>query len=322
MKIYVAVLVFLVLSSIGTKAQKIHFTDETNVWRGVHIDGSSGNPNIILTSGYTFRYLRDTILQNTRYHVIGSTATAAIREDTLLGKVYFRFITQRIRDYEADTGEHVLYDYNLQVGDTFRTDNAMGAFYAVVNAMDSTLIAGNYYKIWHFSNTHSPTYGNLALGTIVEGIGSVGYPLWPVSFIDFEDAFQLHCFSNAGSQPSINPAIRLPFYASSTNWGPPTTDYFNNTTSCTLDVNEFGHHKSIGIFPNPGGKEIVFETVPALNGGTMIIYNSTGQIMVKADLKDVTVINVGQWLDIPGVYFCDVRDSKFSHIYSGSFIFR
>ena len=90
-----------------------------------------------------------------------SNIIGAIREDTLEKKIYFHNFNDEI----------VLYDFNLDVGDTiFYSTNFWYYldYYKVVNNIDSIFVCGQYRKRWHLTNSlyYFPD-------TWIEGIGSV-----------------------------------------------------------------------------------------------------------------------------------------------------
>ena len=90
-----------------------------------------------------------------------SYVIGAIREDTIQKKVYFHNFMNEI----------ILYDFTIEVGDTIHyTTNLYYTldYYKVVEAIDSTLINGQYRKTWFLTNSY------LIMPDIwIEGIGSV-----------------------------------------------------------------------------------------------------------------------------------------------------
>ena len=107
-----------------------------------------------------------------------------IREDTTLKKVFFV--------HPNDTSEYLLYDFNLQVGDTLKGYLEPDAYQPdTIILIDSVLVGESYRKRW-FVNSYYNIY-------IIEGIGST-YGLIdpsPVGVIDANDN-ELTCYSENG----------------------------------------------------------------------------------------------------------------------------
>ncbi len=114
----------------------------------------------------------------------------AYREDTVAKKVYF------IQAF--NTTEELLYDFNLQVGDTVQ--GYLEAFATdpdTVQTIDSVLVGGNYRKRWNINSCYDIS--------IIEGIGSTYgfYQFSPGCDPDFPN-YVLDCFIQDGS--SIYPS--------------------------------------------------------------------------------------------------------------------
>src|SRR5690606_5152815 len=148
MKNILLLISFLAACSI-TQAQKIRFTDTSNEWNlGIGYLGSPPG-----TFQYSYRYIRDTVINGFTYSDFGF---GYVREDSSIKKVYVKnlnrvhglFILQLL-----DTNEIVLYDYNLQVGDsqlyTFELDS-FKHFKNIVTGIDSTRVNNTWHRLWHF----------------------------------------------------------------------------------------------------------------------------------------------------------------------------
>jgi len=110
------------LACSSVHAQKIRFTDISNRWTLVEAGwGDLGRVrsyvrHVVFQSdtsiaGYDYRRLE---------YLDGFKVLLALREDTVSGKVYFRFITPSFWSAAGtDTLEHLLFDYNLKVNDSF-----------------------------------------------------------------------------------------------------------------------------------------------------------------------------------------------------------
>jgi hypothetical protein len=89
---------------------------------------------------------------------------AAVREDTMAGKVYFRS-----EYYYSDGQEHLLYDFSVDVGDTVRFYSLWSGLQKkemTVKSIDSILIDNHYRKRINFDHENSGEE------SWIEGIGS------------------------------------------------------------------------------------------------------------------------------------------------------
>lgn len=131
-------------------------------------------------------YSPDMITGMCNYNSTGSyshSSPGAIREDTIARKVYFL--------PTGSSTETLLYDFNLNVGDTVKTYITSVCMPGViVTQIDSIFIHGSYRKQWTIErpgclfNNH---------GKIIEGIGSTMGLLEPM--VNFEWWGTLTCFS-------------------------------------------------------------------------------------------------------------------------------
>lgn len=111
-----------------------------------------------------------------------------LREDTIAKKVYWRS--------EAMAGDTLLYDFDVQVGDTLK--GYMGSCgdwgqYWTVESIDSLLIGINYRKRINFQ-----VFDPCTRFAIVEGIGSM-MGLTTCPYIPFEFGITLQCFTASDS---------------------------------------------------------------------------------------------------------------------------
>jgi hypothetical protein len=193
-------LLFLILFAIRAKSQ-------TNVYHPFPDSAAVWNFNLVRMcwpNGWEMDYYSvqisdDTVINSQVYHklsipfiqhnftdlcseVVGYQG--AVRQDTSIKKVFIVLST--------DTIEQLLYDFNMQVGDTVRgilNNNLLDD--EIVQSIDSILVGNNYRKRWNIN-----PYYNISL---IEGIGST-YGLIkssPGNIVDQPD-YSLTCFSQNG----------------------------------------------------------------------------------------------------------------------------
>jgi hypothetical protein len=178
----------------------------------------------------------------------------AIREDSANKIVYIV--------PPSSSTEEVLYDFNLQVGDTI-----MGYFYntisgnrEIVQSIDSVLVGGNYRKRWNINPNYQVAF--------IEGVGSTYGVIetLPGGFVTDLPSISVTCFSQNNM-----------------------TLYPNNAGSCNLITSVNSPENSAGklkVFPNPFSTETTFYADKFLSNATLTIYNPQGQVVRQID--DIT----------------------------------
>lgn len=201
------------------------FPDSNTVWnfhfRFVPVGGNGSE------SDYSISFSGDTIISRQTYHKLKSASNyeGAIREDVGEKKVYFI--------HPTDSTEKLLYDFNMQVGDTVQGYIQTLGLDAndVVISIDSVLIGSTYRKRWHINNCYNIYF--------IEGIGST-YGLIeqsPGCATDLFD-YSLICFKQDGQ-----------------------TLYPDTSTTCNLITgidetpNQIGV-STIGLYPNPAQDQL------------------------------------------------------------------
>jgi len=290
--LFIALLFLLSFPSFG---QKIHFSDSTNVWHCMY-DG--GDPYYSGVSVYN--YIGDTIIHDTAYKILNSNIY--IREDTLLRKVFV--IGNSPYQIAVDTTEQILYDYTLQIGDTFKTTYVSH----IVANMDSVVINGIWHKTWYLVPDSTTTYGDFGARDyyVIEGIGCLDEPTFPIFPFEFEYESGLLCFSNNSSTPLVAPKVDY---------------YFDNASSCHLETKRVTKKSSsAAIIPNPISEtsKIVFSySIPS---GSVVVVNDMGQVVVNTTFQNKDEVLIGDEINMPGIYLYRVVDDKSGSVFSGKFV--
>ena len=281
---YSTLLAIFVLLSVSAVAQRIRFSDNTNQWKVYHYDcRANGTPNIV----YNYYYAYDSTIAGLLYRKMGN-GPWFIREDTVSNKVYLRE-----PHYNGDSTEHLLYDYTLNVGDTFRASSAPFGSEWHVSARDSVQINAQWYKTWNFILDSGNTIGAEDF-FVIEGIGCLNDPVWPVFTNIGEYCMELTCFHNHGSIPLVSPMAG---------------GYFDNATSCSLILDEGVKNTaegsgSLSVFPIPvvtklsitSKTHITSFTITNLLGQTLLNHNCNSEQM-EVDVADLP----------PGVYLVKIN---------------
>jgi hypothetical protein len=194
----------------------------------------------------------------------------AIREDTLLKKVFIAW----------DTTEILLYDFNMQVGDTVKGLTEISSCPDTVISIDSVLVGSNYHKRW-FINADYNIY-------FIEGVGST-YGLLGQSIGQcigqFPDLW-ISCFSKDGV--TLYPSL-------STN-----CEIITSTHSINSTLNE------VNIYPNPStGSFTIDLNDTGIN--EIQLYDVFGNLIFRQFKSDNSKIKIDDLK--AGVYFLTLIDS-------------
>ena len=151
-------LILLTTLSVTVSAQKIRFTDSRNHWvthgsagmEGCYFDNYSQYGMDTVIYMHTYKQLYNSCSHLPGYPGCIPTCSMAqnmlIREDTIADIVYYR-------TWSSDTVEHILYDYNMNVGDTILYNLTSGINATIVDSViniDSIIINGVYHKVFTF----------------------------------------------------------------------------------------------------------------------------------------------------------------------------
>lgn len=156
----------------------------------------------IANENYSISFTNDTLINSFVYHKLSTTYIesfstgscgsssgpvtiykGAIRQDTSARKVYIVPANSAV--------EELLYDFNLNVGDTVRGFTENQGYEDVVQSIDSVLVGSNYRKRWNINQGYQIS--------IIEGVGST-FGLLEMSPGNVIDAggYSLLCFSQDG----------------------------------------------------------------------------------------------------------------------------
>jgi len=262
-------------------AQKIHFTDTSNIWKEAIPTYNAPSPAIV--DYYIYSFINDSTIDSFTYQNFGF---GYVREDTLLNKVF-------IRDTTGDS-DIVLMNYNLHIGDTFAVGNNL---FPVI-ATDSTLINGVSHKVWGLLLEATGIYSYSDTIYIVEGIGCLPHPtylLWNLSSCIECYEPVMYCFSNKGITPPLIPQVA----------------WLDNSTSCIVysEVTQLTlNTEAITIYPNPTFDILTIKS-STLPISQIIITNILGQT-INCKLNNVNTEHIEADVSglTAGIYFIRVNN--------------
>jgi hypothetical protein len=294
-QLYFGIFTFCAFSIFG-QANKYHpFPDSNAVWCCSYVFSTGycyyGHTTYIMNGKQTINnkvYNKIIVIDSTKIYqclypiYVGSSGSISkifIRQDTNLKIVWI---------YDSiSNSDKVLYDFNLNVGDTLDTSKAYFADgfggLKIITSIDSVLINGSYRKRFNY-NTGCTMF--LPSDTsMIEGIGALHGLLTPPSC--FELMFQLDAFHQDnnllyGFQNSVC--------------------YSNPLSVLNVSNNKY----SITIYPTPTTDQIYFENLPE-EKISIKITNILGQIIYFTQIENKNNFSLSLYDQPSGLYFISIQ---------------
>jgi hypothetical protein len=263
---------FLISFQFSFAQNYVPFPDSNATW-GFHEDGWGGISDIskVVLSN------QDTLINSLTYRKLFSPVNyrGALRQDIVAKKVYF---------VSADSAaEQLLYDFDLEVGDTVPAAYVVCYPDAWVESIDSTdEYGGVYRKVFHLGG------GGLGgMADLVEGMGSMAGPL--EQFCREEKrSYYLDCFNVEG-----------------------TLIYWSGfpLNNCAMPVSiSLDTLSLLNIYPNPATSSVTFEfpASPTFKNAELSILTITGQVVNQTSIQNLqTTIDVSGYSK--GLYLFKVQ---------------
>jgi hypothetical protein len=289
-KLLLFISVIITISSIAQKSVYYPMPDSNAQWN-IHFS-QMGFPGPAREEFYSIIISGDTLINSLLYHKLvipfvqssGKSASplitpgyhGAIRQDTLSRTVFFI--------PPATATEQLLYDFNMQAGDTVRGYIETNTYPKdVVASIDSVLVGDNYHKRWNINSSYNISF--------IEGVGST-YGLIeqsPGGFVDLAD-ISITCFRQNGF-----------------------TLYPYNATSCDLITsiqpvdNEMD---DIKIYPNPSHGSLTVEFDKSLNVEEIRLTDLLGRIILTRQTGNLAKIEIGNLQNQTYILTIIDKDSK------------
>jgi len=285
------ILMFFISLTLGGFAQTsvYHPFPESNATWNVFWDGGFFS---VCMETFSYNLSGDTVISNLTYHKIEvpyiqnlglcvpfhpTGYSGCIRQDTSARKVYYLA--------PDSSNEELLYDFNLQVGDSipgFLRFNCFTTTLAILE-IDSVLIGTNYRKRW----TTGHAFPGHSYNRIIEGIG-------------FETGLLQQCPEGPGDAA---------YYTLTCFQQNGITLYPDTQTNCLLidDVENLLTKSTIEIFPNPFKN---FLTIKSKSNETLdvIIYDiALRKLQQQAFVQEA---NLNTEALSKGVYIYEIRNGS------------
>jgi hypothetical protein len=284
--------------------QRITFSDSTNHWQVVEHYTATTHTN---TTYFDCNYIGSTIINGKPYKLIKSTYgdSAYIREDTTNNIVYyFNFNIN---------AESMLYNFNLKHRDTMIYTISGNTIIDTATFIDSILIDGIKYKKINFECANCGNYYFFRLYSIIQGIGCLSGPIFPLSNGACQDAgsydYELNCFSENGNSPQYT----IPF-ANNCAYIPSISN-INTCFPLEINIQPFSEI-NIEIKPNPFSQFIQialsnhYENIKSIK-----IQNVYGDNLYFIDKLSTTFIQINTSEFPNGIYIVEVINNNYAKKY-------
>lgn len=274
-------LMLLTVFCLTTKSQ--NFIDTTKIWNVYACNGAFFNSCIT----QTYKFNSDTIIGSKKYYKLSYSndsipinwySLGRFNEDTISKKVYWRQSNQ----------DMLLYDFNLNVGDTAKVLTSFGNNYCTAMVVDSIRF-NNYMgvsrKQWYFNTQFF--YGQQE--TWIAGIGNLFGPAENLSFVCLADyGPRLICYKENTILKYIDTVIN---------------DCYKTTVGIKANEN---NKLNINIYPNPTQKSFTIQTNNSFKKH-ITIKNELGQTIIQTISSDKSIL-----IDFyqTGVFYVTVTQDK------------
>jgi hypothetical protein len=183
--------------------------------------------------------------------------------------------------------EELVYDFNLNIGDSVYVDSIYANAYAYVTLVDSIIIDGAYHKQIHFDSPQD---------IWVEGLGSLHSPFNPIqySFL-IPGGFELLCVTNQNGTIYMNPSYHKCYI---------------DTTYITSQPELFQSSSEIKVSNNPMKTFSLIKIQGSVDGFEKYsLFNSCGMMIKSGTIKDNTFTIQRENLS-SGIYFLKVYSKE------------
>lgn len=307
-KCTILISVFLCIVLYQTKAQ-------TSTYTPFPVDSFQWNVFYRLESGWT-----DSLFSNGLVNVNGkqyirisnvhnySSSIFLLRDDTVERKVYFKNIYPNYYTH-LDTAEILMYDFSLQIGDTFNLKLYCGSVWQnfpiiLVDTFTSNII-GTPRKCYKYS------YDSYIVNNFFWGVyGLTEFPSGYLYFMEGVGAFPsggfnylIHsicpwtetlCLYEKGSLIYYKPVYH-------------TCNYYHSS----INENEVDKN-NIKAYPNPANNQLIIETRTAIK--KLSIYNLLGTIVYQETNLNTSKTQINVETLKKGVYILQVEDAEEKNI--------
>lgn len=275
-------------------------------FKGKYIGFAGADDNLIeicgdtMVDGLRYEFVHHSIFysDSTRFY---RRFNEAIRKEG--AKVFYKDLSR------AESTEFLLYDYDLEVGESLIAGQLPDGSDYIVYTVDSigTIDINGEIKKKIYVRDHDFEFAALEDGYIIEDIGLVWQSRHPFYFVGvgFDHTWMFSCYYKNEDLVFTNPEDFN--FLDECPEGRPFEICEPNITS----TNEHVDSKNLSIFPNPANDIVNIAT--DFNEYRIRVYNISGQLIQQAE--DAVALDVAHLPD--GMYFIGVEDKSSGQIQMG-----
>jgi hypothetical protein len=253
-QLYLLIILFVSLFNSAKAQGYIQLINDSAIWNCLSV--VSNGPSSANFYPYTRVLQKDSILNGITYKVDNYSPSSFYREDSAHNQVYGRTLVLDSTGSFVLSDELLIYDFNLQVGDTFKVAGIQQMFDTIVlhvSFIDSVIdLDGNYRK--RISLSIIDQLGLMKTMTWIEGIGAIDFDLFyprDLSIYDFHTLNTVYCY-----QKNNQPVFEYPYdYWSSS----PSVHYNCGTITNIGQIEE--KNNELQFFPNPVQNELTIQLI-------------------------------------------------------------
>lgn len=258
---------FLLVFNVSAQPYKSMFGHDSTTW-------TVGWENIDMFGAEEMLSVeKDTVIgvftyKKLNYLFPGPSGPCFLREDTAVGKVWFRYLTEGI----TLTEEELAYDFNLNVGDSFNASNMSSGYdSSFVGVVDSVTWKGGRKYIYlnyryYYSNPTDVLYEPI---TFIEGIGTNMGPAWKQYHGGYRHQY-LMCSTLDGEQTSFR----------NIRYDGTCPELWTGLENIPM------HQSSITLYPNPSSDRLYISGLTQ-QPQQAIIFTITGQLTREVNLSSI-----------------------------------
>jgi hypothetical protein len=287
------IIIILLISKLIIAQIYIPFPNDSAEW---DFTASCNPPCNITTNIHPTQILQkgDSVKNGLTYHKLYSNTIFYCLYREFAKKIYVKYPINS--PYGNDTSEFVLYDFNLNIGDTFTIKTPSTVSLPCQAKMKLTSI-GTYSfgltsgtrKFYYFSDASGCFMGGLNNVYWIEGIGCQSGLLYNMTY----NSYTLNV-----SQNSYNYSLNCFIKGNNTIYG----------NCIATEVKTYDINPILQIFPNPAKNKIIFHNVNS-NSSTIsqiTFYNNFGVIIFSEIFYRQNSLEVNLTELKPGIYFSKI----------------
>ncbi len=288
--IWRAVLFFSVFSFGKSYAQVNSYFTNQPVWK-VH-SACANNPNCVEHETKNYFINGDTLVNNLIYKKIfmkgqgylssinspGGSCSGTYSYIDTHPAFLLRSLDKKMYIFMPyDTSEYLLYDFDLEIGDTLAPTRHYNLNDIYVTGIDSIATPNGYLRKFELSNNSSAKY-------LLEGIGNSNGFIEPYYMI-LGCGFNLDCYS-------LNDSSYYP----------------SGGIQCELSIGiaELNQLEQIYVFPNPSSGLTSVQINSPLKNATLAIYNSVGKLIHEFNWEEGNSLSFETDNFANGIYFLNI----------------